>query len=95
MQATFLCLAYNLLEAKSLLLEKEHGVKNVAELDRKRKRLDREKNNAKHPLPQLYVRLQRLTQHSVKFTRWIHHHLWKETSLNEALPQLRVLYEKL
>ena len=95
MQASFLCMAHNLIEVESLRLEREHDVKNVAEHKRKKKRLAKERKKAKQPLPELYVRLQRLTQHSVKLIRWIRYHLWKETSLEEALPQLRTLYAKL
>ena len=95
MQASFLCMAHNLIEVESLRLEREHDVKNVAEHKRKKKRLAKERKKAKEPLPELYVRLQRLTQHSVKLIRWIRYHLWKETSLEEALPQLRTLYAKL
>lgn len=95
MQASFLCMAHNLIEAESIRLERDYGVRNVAEYRRKEKRLEKEMKRANGPLPELHVRLQRLTQHSVKFIRWLRYHLWKTTSLHDALPQLRNLYARL
>lgn len=95
MQATFLCIAYNLIEAESVRLEREHGVRNEAELKRKKKRLDKEREKAGGKLPALHERLQRFTQHSIKFIRWLRSYLWKTTSLEDALVDLREAYRTL
>ena len=95
MQATFLCITYNLLEASSIQLEEKYGITNLAEIDRKAKCLHKEIIKSKACPPPLYLRLQRFTQHSVKLIRWLRYHLWNGTSLNQALPQLEQIYSKL
>lgn len=95
MQASFICLAYNLIEAESVRLERENEVRNEAELKRKKTRLDEEREKAGGKLPALYEKLQRFTQHSIKFIRWLRSYLWKKTSLEHALVALRVDYKSL
>ena len=95
MQAAFLCMAHNLIEATSLRLEQNHGIRNDAEIDRKSKVLAKVRKDSEAPLPKLYLTLQRFTQHSVKLIRWLRYHLWNDSCLDAALPQLAALYAKL
>ena len=95
MQAAFLCMAHNLIEATSLRLEQNHGISNDAEIDRKSKVLAKVRKDSEAPLPKLYLTLQRFTQHSVKLIRWLRYHLWNDSCLDAALPQLAALYAKL
>jgi hypothetical protein len=97
MQAHFVAIVHNLL----LLLQDWHqqqGVENTAEIQRRQKRLDQQKNELEktgQTLPLVYRILQRFTQATFKLIRWLRAHWHQPTSLSQALLQLRSLYAKL
>jgi hypothetical protein len=97
MQAHFVAIVHNLL----LLLQDGHqqlGVENLAEIQRRQKRLDQQKNElqkTRQTLPLVYTLLQRFTQATFKLIRWLRTHWYQPTSLPQALLQLRSLYAKL
>ena len=97
MQAQFVALVHNLL----LLVQDLHlqqGVANVAESQRKQKRLKQQEaalEQTQQTLPLIYKTLQRFTQAAFKLIRWLRAHWRQPTSLHQALLQLRALYAKL
>ena len=97
MQAQFVALVHNLL----LLVQDLHlqqGVANVAESQRKQKRLKQQEaalEQTQQTLPLIYKTLQRFTQAAFKLIRWLRAHWHQPTSLQQALLQLRALYAKL
>jgi hypothetical protein len=97
MQSHFVALVHNLL----LLLQDLHqqqGVENLAEIQRKQKRLAQQETELKktgQTLPLVYKTLQRFTQATFKLIRWLRAHWHQSTSLHQALLQLRSLYAKL
>ena len=98
MQAHFLCMAHNLMLLCEAQLEREHGVRNEAELARRAKRLEAEqerlaKMNA--VLPLLVRSFQRLTVRSVKFIRWLRVQLFARPHHEPDLAALRLLYATL
>ena len=95
MQAHFLCMAHNLMICCEGQLEREHGVRNEAELARRTKRLEKEeKRLAKERLvmPMLVRALQRLTVRSVKFIRWLRVQLFARPQHGPDIAALRQLY---
>ena len=97
MQSHFVAIVHNLL----LLLQDLHqqqGVENLAEIQRKQKRLAQQETDLKktgQTLPLVYKTLQRFTQATFKLIRWLRAHWHQPTSLHQALLQLRSLYAKL
>ena len=97
MQAHFVALVHNLL----LLVADRHeqqGVSNIAETERKQKRLEQQEQTLREngrSLPQLYKTLHRFTQATFKLIRWLRVHWHRTTSLPQALLQLHHLYAKL
>jgi hypothetical protein len=97
-QAHFLCMAHNLMVLCEGDLEREHGVRNEAELARRAQRLEKEeerlaKSNEK--LPVLVRALQRLTVRSVKFIRWLRVQLFARPHHEPDIATLRHLYATL
>ena len=95
MQAHFLCMAHNLMICCEAQLEREHGVRNEAELARRAQRLEKEeKRLAKQRLvmPMLVRALQRLTVRSVKFIRWLRVQLFAQPHHGPDIAALRQLY---
>lgn len=97
MQAQFVALGHNL----RLLVQDLHlqqGVANVAESQRKQKRLKQPEaalEQTQQTLPLIYKTPQRFTQAAFKLIRWLRAHWHQPTSLQQALLQLRALYAKL
>jgi hypothetical protein len=97
MQAQFVALVHNLL----LLVQDLHlqqGVENVAESQRKQKRLKQQEaalEQTQQTLPLIYKTLQRFTQAAFKLIRWLRAHWHQPTSLQQALLHLRSLYATL
>jgi len=97
MQSHFVAIVHNLL----LLLQDLHqqqGVENIAELQRRQKRLAQQATELEktgQSLPLVYKILQRFTQAAFKLIRWLRAHWHQPTSLPQALLQLRSLYAKL
>ena len=95
MQAHFLCMAHNLMILCEAQLEREHGVRNEAELARRAKRLEKEEARLaqqKVALPLLVRALQRLTVRSVKFIRWLRVQLFAQPHQPPNIAALRQLY---
>ena len=98
MQAHFLCMAHNLMIRCEAELEREHGVRNEAELARRAQRLDKEcKRLAKEKvkLPLLVRAFQRLTVRSVKSIRWLRVQLFARLHHGPDIAALRHLYATL
>ncbi len=97
MQAHFVAIAHNLL----LLMADWHeqqGVENTAENKRRDQRQEHQKaalQKTGGTLPLIYTVLQRFTQATFKFIRWLRVHWHRPTSLAQALLHLRRLYAKL
>ena len=97
-QATLICIAHNLMRLFERNIKLEYGIENAAEQRRKAKRLAKLEKDAKKKgrrLPKLYVALQRVTQLSVKFIRWIRYSVFGQSSDTHALRSLRQFYENL
>ena len=97
LQANFLCLTYNLLRLFEGRVLAPASILNHAENRRRTKRLEQIQARlaaAGQKLPPLVKSLQRCTQHSVKFIRWIRAHLAVPTSCTQALASLATLYAK-
>ena len=98
MQAHFLCLAHNLMILCEADLDRVHGVRNVAELARRAKRLEKEAQRLAREnvlVPLLVRTLQRLTVRSVKFIRWLRVQLILQPHHAPAIAALRQLYATL
>ena len=96
MQAVFLCLAHNLMILQEEILDREHGITNEAEDRRRAKRLADEKleiTKTNRTLSPLREALQRCTQRSVKFIRWLRSYLFAEASWERMLASLRKAYQ--
>lgn len=97
-QAQFLCLAHNLMVLLEAELEREHGIRNEAEIKRRAQRLAADRaalKKQKGKMPALAQRVQRLTQRSLKFIRWLRYHLFAPTCYAQALALLRAEYAEL
>jgi hypothetical protein len=95
LQAHFICLAENLLLLLRHHLDVHENVRNEAEIKRRQERLDLAvarvtRNGASVPLPVL--KLQHLTQSSVKFIRWVSTLLYLHVPWNQAVNKLRASY---
>ena len=98
MQAVFLCLAHNLMVLYELELRQEHNITNEAEDRRRAKRLTEEKKavaKAGRVLTPLREALQRCTQRTVKFIRWLRSYLFRDVSYPAILNALRKEYRNL
>ena len=97
-QGQLLALTHNLLLRYEARLEREHGVNNEAEDQRRQERhreLKRATRQAGHPLTTLRTGLRRATQRSVKFLRWLRHALREKLTEEAAVPRLTLLYASL
>jgi hypothetical protein len=97
LRSHFVALVHNLL----LLLQdwqRQQGVENTAEIQRRQKRLDQQERELKktgQTLPLIYTLLQRFTQATFKLIRWLRTHWHHPASLHQSLFRLRSLYAKL
>lgn len=97
-QANLICIAENLLLLLHHQLELEEGVRNEAEIQRREKRLNlaiTEARKAGGRLPLALRKVQRLTQNSVKFIRWVATLLYLHVPWKRAVSQLRASYATL
>ena len=95
MQAHFLCLAHNLMILFEQSLEKIHGIRNEAEIARKDRRLESERirlAKESQMIPTLYYSLQRITQRSLKFIRWLRVQLFSNSVTGDPIDALRRLF---
>lgn len=96
-QAGFICLLHNLLQRVEMRL-KEEGIENEAELNRKAQEFQKTQKLATQTgrkIPSPVVRLQRLTQRSVKLLRWLRSSITDRLPWDVATPRLRALYATL
>ena len=95
MQAVFLCLTHNLMVLQEESLRGEHGIVNEAEDRRRAQRLAEEKeavHQAGRVLSPLREALQRCTQRTVKFVRWLRSYLLRNVPWPQILAALRLAY---
>ncbi len=97
-QAKFVSLTHNLLLIYERGLESRHGIENASEDKRRRKRLAESaalSAEVGRTLSTLLLRVQRATQRSVKFIRWMRHSLRFQVAEAAAVRHLRLLYATL
>ncbi len=95
MQANFLCLAHNLMLLMERYLQQTFQVVNVAEIDRREKRLNKMKKIAaknRRKVSTMYDCVKRLTKRSVKFLRCLRAYFLLNVPVSEAAAYLRNLY---
>lgn len=90
-QARMLCLTHNLMTLMEQKIEKRSGVRNEAEFKRREKR--RNEKPAEVKIVELAV--ERLTQRTVKFIRWLKNHLDLKHDWNRAIARLVKIYSKM
>ena len=91
-------LTHNRLLSYAARLEREHGVRNAAEDQRRQERHRELKQAARQtgsPLTTLRTGLRRATQRSVKFLRWLRHARRENLAEAAAVPRLTQLYASL
>jgi hypothetical protein len=95
-QARLLCLTHNLMTLMEEQIFRETGIQNEAEMKRKLRTLvDRDKDskiNGGSGLTVLQKAIQRLTQRTVKFIRWLKNHFDTKRSWTQALARLAKIY---
>jgi hypothetical protein len=97
-QAQLLCLMHNLLGLFEATVLVPAAIQNQAEDGRRQQRLRVVKAalwKKGQTLPRLVETLQRCTQCSVKFIRWLRSYFFSPASCSQALDALRALYAKL
>lgn len=95
MQALFICMTHQLLRALEHLLEDERGIRPERELERRRERIAAMRESAQESLreiPTLRSEALRLTQHTVKFLRWIRAWLQRRAPWQVLIDALRYSY---
>ena len=94
-QGQLVALTHNLLLIYEARLERDHGVSNAAEDQRRQERCREAKQAARQtgsPLTTLRHELRRATQRSVKFLRWLRQALRENLAEEAAVPRLAQLY---
>jgi hypothetical protein len=98
-QARLLCLTHNLMTLMEEQIFTKAGLHNKAETKRKAKTLakrdEQSKSNDGGGLTVLQKCIQRLTQRTVKFIRWLRNHLDSALSWAQALANLAKIYARL
>jgi len=97
-QAKLITITYNLMLLFDRQLENSEGIQNIAEDKRRIARVETLKTELEEKgeqLPELYLKLIRVTQLSVKFVRWLRYEVFDSTSDSVALDRLRDCYSKL
>jgi len=95
MQAIFICITHQLLRALEHLLETDHRIRPERELRRRRDRIaDHEETAIKNnrSFPSLRAATLCLTQHTVKFLRWLRSCLRREAPWHVLIDALRYSY---
>jgi len=95
MQAIFICITHQLLRALQHLLETDHGIRPKRELRRRRDRIASHEQIATrnhHIFPTLRAAAVSLTQHTVKFLRWLRSCLRREAPWHVLIESLRHSY---
>jgi hypothetical protein len=95
-QARLLCLTHNLMLLMEHEIEQRNGVRNTAEIERRKQRRESEREQAKKhkkPLPPGALECtERLTQRAVKFVRWLRNHMNLARDWNSAVASLAEIY---
>ena len=94
-QGQLVALTHNLLLIYEARLERDHGVSNAAEDQRRQERHREVKRAARQtgsPLTTLRTGLRRATQRSVKYLRWLRQALRENLTEEAAVPRLAQLY---
>jgi hypothetical protein len=95
-QARLLCLTHNLMTLMEEQLFRETGIRNEAETKRKAQTLIHRDQDSRSKgcggLTDLQKGIQRLTQRTVKFIRWLKNHLDTKRSSPQALARLAKIY---
>lgn len=97
-QAQFLCLAHTLLQLFEKTVVEPSGVENLAENARREKRLaqlELHLRQSGQAFPTALRALQRCSQHSLKFIRWLRSCLLRPTSWALARADLQASYASL
>lgn len=89
-QARMLCLTHNLMTLMEQTIEKCCGLRSEAEFKRREKR-QAEKST---PLPAACLAIQRLTQRTVRFIRWLRNHLDLQRDWDHAIAKLARIYSQ-
>lgn len=95
MQALFICMTHQLLRALEHLLDDEHGIRPERELKRRREKIAAMRDTARRDLreiPTLRAEALRLTQHTVKFLRWLRAWLQRRAPWQVLIDALRHSY---
>ena len=97
-QARLLCLTHNLMTLMEEQILRETGIHNQAETRRKAKTLAKRDEQSKRKggggLTVLQQSIQRFTQRTVKFIRWLKNHLDSKLSWAHALARLARIYAR-
>jgi hypothetical protein len=97
-QARLLCLTHNLMTLMEEKILRETGIHNTAETKRKAERLatrdEQSKSRGGTGLTVLQQSIQRLTQRTVKFIRWLKNHMDSKHSWTHALARLARIYAR-
>jgi hypothetical protein len=98
-QARLLCLTHNLMTLMEEQIFRETGIRNEAETKRKAQTLANRDEDSKCKglggLTDLQKAIQRLTQRTVKFIRWLKNHLDTTRTWTQALARLDKIYATL
>lgn len=99
MQAIFICLAHNLMLLLEQKIEQEEGIRNEPEIKRRAERLlllQMKLESRGQVLPLWQRKINRMSQRSVKFVRWMEEHFWRQsTTWCASIGSLRHLYARL
>ena len=97
-QARLLCLTHNLMTLMEEQIFRQTGIRNEAEIQRKTKTLAKRdecsKGKGRSGLTVLQQGIQRLTQRTVKFIRWLKNHLDSTHSWAHCLAHLAKIYAR-
>ena len=95
MQAQFLCLAHNLMVLMEQTLSSDHNVHNTKETARSKKRnqaaIARAKEQGRSFAP-MYLNPLKRSQLTLKFIRWLRHHIDANSTMQQAVDSLTRVY---
>ena len=97
MQAQFLCLAHNLMLLMESVLQSKQQIINHKEIRRAKQPGYQAEESAKRQIRKispLYLNPFRRSQMSVKFIRWLKHHLDMNSTMRHAAESLQMVYAK-
>ena len=95
MQAQFLCLAHNLMVLMEQTLSSDHNVHNTKETARSRKRTQAAVATAKEQgrsFAPMYLNPLKRSQLTLKFIRWLRHHIDANSTMQQAVDSLTRVY---